>query len=183
MLHHWLCWSDKTSKIYITLFEWGNTLKCDVLNISKNNFQAAYAVSMKARVFLYLLIHILTPQELLASTCSELKGACLIKNAQAISTKILHVPKRDLLRMSCLRFCATKEKCIGMNEKIDSDICHFLEEDDTMPGLEWYYNSQGYNFWSFEQTCPKVWCFCIVIIQRDVVCFKEFFKGTKPDYG
>ena len=138
---------------------------CVKLSPTEHIFQTAHVSSMTTRVLLSALIHFLIPQALLASTCSVRRGACEIENAQAISTIIQYVAKHDLSPMSCLTFCATRQNCIGMNEKKDSDVCQLLEEDDIIPGLEWYYNSQGYSFWSFEKTCPKVRRFCVVIMQ------------------
>ena len=155
-------------------------VSCRKLSATEHIFQTAYVLIMKTRVFLYILIQVLIPQELVASTCRVLQGACLINDARALSTKILHAAKRDLSPMSCLTFCATKENCIGMNEKNDSDICQFLEEDDIIPGLEWYYNSLGYKFWSFEQKCPKVWYF-VMYPEIFVICLMEDNVTTKAN--
>ena len=65
------------------------------------------------------------------------------------------VNKLDAFPPSCATLCEKKEGCIGANEILGSDMCQLLEEDDEIPGLEWY-DSPGYNIWSFEKPCPKV---------------------------
>ena len=107
------------------------------------------------RFLFSLLIHVSLPGEPLAAVCSLLKSACFYQNTQGVSTEIQNVTKRDIFPQSCVSFCAKTDRCLGVNEVIDTGICQIVEENDIISGLEWH-ETHGYNFWSFEHPCPKV---------------------------
>ena len=131
-----------------------------------------------SHVIYTVLTQVVISQQLLATTCPLFRDACLYDNTYAFSTQMQNVFKQDLFPLSCVSFCGLNERCMGANEAINSDMCQILEEDGIIPGLEWN-NSQGYNFWSFEKPCPKVWYFYAAIIQ--IIIFFFYLLVMRPD--
>ena len=105
---------------------------------------------------LYILfIHVFYLHKQLVADCPASWEACQYENTHALSTKMHAVKRRDIFPLSCASFCTRTENCIGVNEINDTGMCQVLEEDDIIPGLEWY-DLQNCTFWSFEKPCPKV---------------------------